>query len=245
MELLKKVKSFSPAFLRNRDTDPAKAYNLWAQQYDSQPGNLMLDLDEQVVAGLLENTTFAQKNIADVGCGTGRHWQKFKQMQPAQLIGFDVSHGMLDRLAEKYPQAQTHLLTDNKLPGMANGSCDVVISTLTIAHIKNAEEALTEWARVLKKGGHMFITDYHPTALQNGGNRTFKHNNKVVAVKNYVHTISYIQGIAAKLHLIQVQLVERKIDETMKHYYDQQNALAVFDKFNGSPIIYGIHLRKG
>jgi len=244
MELLKKVKSFSPRFLRNKETEPAKAYNLWAQQYDSQPGNLMLDLDEALVANLLKNTGFAQKTIVDVGCGTGRHWQKFLRKQPAKLIGFDVSSGMLDRLAEKYPQAQTHLLTNNKLRGLADESCDIVISTLTIAHIKNAEEALTEWARVLKRGGDMFVTDYHPTALQNGGNRTFKHNNKVVAVKNYVHAISYLQNMALKLHLTQLQLVEKNIDETVKHYYEQQNALPVFDKFNGSPIIYGLHLRK-
>ena len=45
---------------------------------------------------------------------------------------------------------------------LKNESCDCIISTLTIAHIQNAEEAITEWNRVLKPGGQMIITDYHP-----------------------------------------------------------------------------------
>jgi hypothetical protein len=38
---------------------------------------------------------------------------------------------------------------------------------------------------------------------------------------------------------------EIKIDETVKHYYAQQNALKVYEQFKGFPVIYGIHLKRG
>jgi len=31
----------------------------------------------------------------------------------------------------------------------------------------------------------------------------------------------------------------------MKHYYEKQNALAVYNKYKGFPVIYGIHLKRG
>ena len=108
-------------------------------------------------------------------------------------MGYDVSEGMLRKLNEKFPQAETHLLSGNKLPELQNDSIDCIVSTLTIAHIQNAEQALLEWSRVLKPGGAMIITDYHPEALAKGGKRTFTYHKKTIAIKNYVHTIDDIK----------------------------------------------------
>jgi len=244
MQLLKKLKTFSARILRGGEMGAAKAYNLWAQQYDNQQGNLMMDMDGDMVTQLIKDTVFTSRVVVDVGCGTGRHWPAFMALQPAQLLGYDVSQGMLNKLTAKFPQAQTRLLKGNSLAGLGNNSCDIVISTLTAAYIKNIEEAITEWCRVLKPGGDIFITDYHPAALQRGGRRTFKHGSKVVAIKNYIYTISAIQQMAAKLGLQQVTLLEKSVDETVKHYYEQQNALPLYERFKGSPIIYGIHFTK-
>src|ERR1035437_10198276 len=166
---------FSRHFFRLKDEEPEVAYDLWAESYDSQPDNLMLALDEEVFSGLLNNINIKNKIIADVGCGTGRHWKKIFDKEPQKLIGFDVSEGMLKMLQQKFPQAETHHLINNELQDLKNESCDCIFSTLTIAHIKNAEEAIREWNRVLKPGGQMIITDYHPLALAKGGKRTFRH----------------------------------------------------------------------
>lgn len=52
-----------------------EAYDIWSGSYDLQPGNLMLDLDEKIFTSLLKNIDLAEKEIADIGCGTGRHWK--------------------------------------------------------------------------------------------------------------------------------------------------------------------------
>ena len=100
-----------------------------------------------------------------------------------------MSEGMLKMLQQKFPQAETHHLINDELKELENESCDIIFSTLTIAHIENAEKALQEWNRILKPGGEIIITDYHPSALAKGGKRTFNHNDKTIAVKNYVHSI--------------------------------------------------------
>jgi hypothetical protein len=41
-----------------------------------------------------------------------------------------------------------------------------------------------------------------------------------------------------------VRKQEKIVDESVKHYYAAKNALPVYEKFKGSRIIYGIHLRR-
>lgn len=231
-------------FRSAKDTNPEPAYNLWAKDYDNQPDNLMLALDEALFTDLLAPIDLNNKTVADIGCGTGRHWQTLVSGGPAKLLGFDISEGMLAILQQKFKQAQTYRLLNNKLAQLENGSCDLLISTLTIAHIENAEEALLEWTRVLKPGGDIIITDYHPIALAKGGKRTFKHNDDTVSIKNYIHPIEEITALAKQLQLQVIRSVEKNVDQSMKHYYEKQHALNIFENWNGIPIIYGMHLKK-
>lgn len=236
------IRLFRP--VRRPESDPAEAYDIWAESYDNQPDNLMLELDRILCQELLGSLPLTGKSIVDIGCGTGRHWPALFDRSPARLAGYDVSSGMLDRLKKKYPRAETHLLSGVALTGLADNSCDLVLSTLTVAHLPNLTAALTEWNRVLKPGGDMLLTDYHPTALAKGGQRTFREKDRVIAVRNHIYPVAQLSGIAYRLDLTEVTLTERKIDETMRPWYEQQNALPVFRRFLGVPIIYGIHLKK-
>jgi ubiquinone/menaquinone biosynthesis C-methylase UbiE len=224
---------------------PAKsAYDLWAKHYDEQPHNLMLAWDEEIFSGILNTLDIQNKIVADIGCGTGRHWQKIFDKNPAKVIGFDVSEGMLQQLNQKFIGAETHVLAGIELKGLSDASCDCVISTLTIAHIEDARQAISEWSRVLKPGGYLVITDYHPTALAKGAKRTFTHNEKTIAIKNYVHEIAGIKNRAGQLHLQLLRLVEKRIDESAKPFYEAQNALRLYDAWKGTPVIYGMLLKK-
>lgn len=223
-----------------KETEPEDAYNIWAQYYDSQQGNLMLDLDEELFSSLIKNVSTEGKVIADVGCGTGRHWAKLYDKKPLRLIGYDVSDGMLNILKEKFPNAETHKLVTNSLNELKDNTCDLLISTLALAHIKDMKDALIEWKRVLKPGGSILITDYHPEALAKGGNRTFMHNGKQVSVINYIHPLKELFAVAEQLHFEISHPTERKIDDSMKHYYEKQDAVHVFERFKGTPIIYGV-----
>jgi ubiquinone/menaquinone biosynthesis C-methylase UbiE len=204
----------------------------------------MLALDEELCTQLLERVEIRDGTVVDVGCGTGRHWKKLFDRQPARLVGYDVSSGMLDILRKKYPAANTCLLDSQRLKGLGDETCNLVLSTLTVAHIQDLEISLREWNRVLRPGGDILITDYHPRALARGGQRTFREGEKTIAIRNYIHTLSEIHNIAERLDLGVLEQIEKKIDLTMRSYYEKQNALDVFSRFYGVPIIYGIHLKK-
>ena len=228
-----------------REKGSVEAYDLWAENYDAQPGNLMLDMDEAVFAELLQGVTTTNKQIADIGCGTGRHWPKVFREHPAGVTGFDVSGGMLEKLQQKFPTGRTYQIQDNLFTDMADKTFDVIVSTLTVAHIENIDEALQAWCRILKPKGDIIITDFHPNALAFGGKRTFEHHNTQIAVQNFVHYVPDLEDILLRNNFQVVNKIERKVDESVRHYYAAKNALPVYEKFKDLRIIYGIHLRRG
>jgi ubiquinone/menaquinone biosynthesis C-methylase UbiE len=230
--------------LSKAELAPEKAYEIWSANYDKQPGNLMLDLDESIFSDLIENIDLRNKEIADIGCGTGRHWQKIYAKNPSGLIGFDVSGSMLEMLKLKFPFAHTQKTTDNLLKPIPDASMDVIVSTLTIAHIKNIEEAISSWSRVLKNNGELIVTDFHPSLLANGGKRSFSSGGRSLSVKNYIHSIGKLKKTFYDAGFTLIREEERTVNEDVRSYYEKKNALAVYERFKGMPVIYGLHLRK-
>ena len=242
MSLLHKLKNkFIPSIA---ELGPAAAYDIWSGSYDEQPGNLMLDLDNMIFSGLLEKLSLKGKVAVDIGCGTGRHWPAILQHKPAKLLGYDVSSGMLSRLKEKFPSAETYQLQGNELASTADESCDIVISTLALAHIENVGDALKEWSRILKKNGDIIITDYHPEAFKKGADRTFLSGGQTIAIKNYIHDIETVLGLLKGFGFDLLHIEEHKVGDDMRHYYETRKAIHVFEKFKGIPIIYGAWLKK-
>lgn len=205
----------------------------------------MLDLDEVLFSKLLDRINIENKAVADIGCGTGRHWKKILKRRPLSLTGFDISEGMLNKLKEKFPDANVYKITDDLFTRIHNPPYDLIISTLTVAHIDNLERALNAWCSILKANAEIIITDFHPKMLDSGGKRTFKYKNRRLAVRNHVHHIDTIKNILAAKGFRAVAFEEFVIDETVKHYYDAQNALAVYQQFKGLPVIYGLYLKRG
>jgi len=238
-------------YIKSKITTPvtekgvAEAYDLWATDHDMQPGNLMLYLDEKLFTGLLDGLELKGKLIADIGCGSGRQWPAIFNKLPASLTGFDVSAGMLKKLKEKYPEAHTGKITDNLFSDIPDASFDTIVSTLTVAHIEDIDEAMDAWCRLLKPDGEIIITDFHPHTLALSGRRTFKHGKSLMAVRNYVHPIYTIKEALLRHGFNLVTQHEIKIDETMKQFYADANALHVYEKYLGFPAIYGIHLKRG
>jgi len=235
------LQKFSPPV---SEKTAVEAYDIWADSYDVQPGNLMLDLDEIIFSTLIGDIDLKNKKIADIGCGTGRHWQKLYNGNPSLLMGFDVSAGMLNQLSRKFPHAITHHITDNQLNMIPAAFVDCIITTLTVAHIVNIAEAIASWSDIIKKGGDLVITDFHPAMLSQGGKRSFKHKGKSMSVVNYVHGLNDVKTIFENNGFTLVKQEERFIDESVKSYYSMQNAMPVYERFKGLPVIYGLHLKK-
>ena len=225
-------------------TEPQKAYDVWAANYDQQPGNLVLAMDEELFVLLLGGTDLQNRTVVDIGCGTGRHWPTILRLQPGRLAGYDVSPGMLQKLKNKFPEAEVWQLHDHHLQQLENESVDCIVSTLALAHMPDFGAVIQEWNRVLKPGGIIILTDYHPVALERGGERTFRHEGKLIAVRNYIYPLEQVRNSFRQLGIQEIRFAERVIDDSVKSYYEEQNALALFERFKGVPMIYGLHLKK-
>jgi len=232
------------ASTRPLNVEPAAAYDLWAKTYDEGPPNLILQLEDIIFGRMLDLISLEDRTVVDIGCGTGRHWNQILQHKPATLTGYDVSAEMLKRLRQKFPEASAYLLQNSALRETGNASADVVISTLAIAHIADLADALREWNRILKTQGDALLTDFHPAALEQGADRTFRHDGRLISVENHLHPIEEIRRLTRTLGWTEVDFMELKIDSTLKHYYQEQDALAVYERFRNTPIVYGLLLKK-
>ncbi|HEU0063689.1 MAG TPA: class I SAM-dependent methyltransferase [Flavisolibacter sp.] len=227
-----------------RGINAANAYNLWSPDYDHQPDNLMLHLDNIVFKELLGRISINNKNIVDFGCGTGRHWDKIFSDDPEEITGVDISEGMLAILKNKYPSASVYKINDNLLTKIESSTVDVIVCTLTIAHVKNINELFESWKRILKNGGDLIVTDFHPQLLNNGGRRDFKLSGKNITIKNYVHMVEEVEAAASANGFMLLNKQEKFINEDVRSFYEKQNALHVYQHFFGMPVIYGMHLKK-
>lgn len=223
--------------------DPETAYDQWALSYDAQPGNLLLHLEAELFGKMMQKLSVTDKVMVDIGCGTGRHWPLLLNKKPASLTGFDLSEGMLSILIAKYPGAFTVKLDDEHL-ALPDASCDILLSTLALAHMPDVTTVFSEWTRVLRPGGEILLTDFHPLALQRGSERTFLHEGKKVSVKNHIHPLQQIRSLAAACGLHELNFSESCIDASVKNWYEKQGALAVYERSRDTPVVYGLHLKK-
>jgi len=231
-----------PGLKRHLNFGSEAAYDIWAGSYDAQPDNLMIALDEQVFSALLKRVDMSGKNMIDIGCGTGRHWPEILKHKPANLTGFDVSAKMLTQLKAKFPEADVVKIDPDQPLRLKEKTYDVLISTLTIAHIADIEQSVKNWTNSLKEQSDILITDFHAEALAGGGKRTFENEGRNISILNYVHSIPKLLKLFNAEGFALEALEERFVDEQVKHFYEKKNALAVYHKFKNQPMIYGMLL---
>ncbi len=228
---------------RPADMDPAAGYDLWSSSYDADKDNLLVALDEPIFERILRRLELRAKRVIDVGCGTGRHWGRVLAHDPAELIGYDVSAGMLAELRRKYPRATVHQSGADRLGLARDRECDALISALTLCHVPFLEDAIVEWARVLRPGGDVLLTDFHPTASATA-RCSFRHEGRLCTVRIHVHSLASLEAAASRSGLELVSLEEGLIDESTRPFYERAGMLPVFERMKGTPLVYGAHLRK-
>jgi ubiquinone/menaquinone biosynthesis C-methylase UbiE len=151
---------------------------------------------------------------------------------------------MLNKIRQKYPTAKTYLHAGNTLKELNDASCDALVSTLVIAHIRNLPAEWKEWNRVLKTNGEILLTDFHPVALQRGANRSFMHNGQLIYIRNYIHTLDMVRTLAAKMNWKEAGFIEYRIDERVRHFFERLNVMDAYKDSYDQLVLYGIHFRK-
>jgi SAM-dependent methyltransferase len=221
-----------------------EAYDRWAATYDSQPENVVLTLESPLFSELLARVTVETKIVVDIGCGTGRHWPEILSRSPAQLIGVDPSPRMLEQLKAHYPDARVICAKGDHVQEVADASCDLIVSTLALAHIPAAASAIGEWCRILRRGGAMLVTDFHPAAIRAGMKRTFVSGGQTIEVEHHATDLKTLCDFAADRGLTTAYVVERAIDDWVRPLFERARYLEAYAEHKGRPLVFGVHFMK-
>jgi len=107
------------------------------------------------------NNVPSGRYFVDIGTGTGEVVKKVNDIYPeANVIGIDVSLGMLKKAVEKNRNRENDLFIKASALEMPlkDETVDAVLSSLVFRHLP-PEKAAKEISRVLKKGGYLGILD--------------------------------------------------------------------------------------
>jgi len=157
-----------------REVSILEGYGLWAAVYDNP--NPLITVEQPIVESLLARIPIPQSAL-DVGTGTGRLARLIARRGAGSVLGVDATHEMLEqarRLAKD--EGLTNVRFERLIVGeaplpAADNTFDLLTSGLMLCHLPDVRGAIAECLRVVKPGGHLILTDFHP-ATQKFGWRT-------------------------------------------------------------------------
>jgi malonyl-CoA O-methyltransferase len=208
----------------------AEAYALWAETWDEDAGALVA-LESVWMSPWLEN--IAEARVVDAGCGTGR-WLLELRARGAVALGFDFSPEMLAKAAAKRLPVAAADLRNLPLPSRC---ADIVLCALSIGHVPDAGVAMQELARLVKPGGSLLLSDFHPDAYRRGWRRTFRQAGRIHEVHHYSHSVADLLGAATANGLVLEELIEPGFDQRQAEFFRRAGKQKLFDEVQGLPAL--------
>jgi len=135
-----------------------------AATWDTQP--LRVKLANDVANAILEEIAFTQPmDVLDFGCGTGLVTLRLQPLVRS-IVGVDSSQGMLDVFRSKIKDLNIHNVRTRHLDIEKGDFLDdcfhVVISSMTLHHVKDVGSLLHRFYMVTAPGGSICIADFDP-----------------------------------------------------------------------------------
>lgn len=192
--------------------DVVTGYARWAESYPAQPHNLLMEVEQQAMLSLIP-VNLRDKVCLDLACGSGRYALLLRTRGARQVMAVDYSPHMLAQaqlvaegrgpgvrghgpgnkeqgthkeLAIHYSPFSLSRTTFYPLP-FADKSFDLITCGMAIGHELDLDRALAEAARVLRPGGLLIYSDFHPFIALAGGQRTFSHHGQTYVLQHYLH----------------------------------------------------------
>jgi 2-polyprenyl-3-methyl-5-hydroxy-6-metoxy-1,4-benzoquinol methylase len=136
-------------------------FNKMASQWDKNP--VPVRIAQGVVEAIFrENILTSDMDVLDYGCGTGLVTLR---LQPVvrTITGVDSSEGMLGILRDKVRLAgvtnvRTHLVNFGK-GGRVQGTYHLLVSNMTLHHVKDPQALLRHWHELVVPGGQLCFAD--------------------------------------------------------------------------------------
>jgi SAM-dependent methyltransferase len=150
-----------------------EGYDLWSETYDQTP-NPVVAMDARHTLNLLAPQ--AGEQILDAGCGTGRNLLPMIAAG-SQAIGIDLSIGMLKVAKRRLPKAPLAVADLQKPYPFRVAQFDAALCALIGEHLDNLSATFRELYQVLKPGGRLVFSVYHPEMAAAGKEANFQKGN--------------------------------------------------------------------
>src|SRR5215510_5875805 len=134
-----------------------QAYTEWAATYD-QDRNLTRDLDQEVMDETFKDLRF--KSVLEIGCGTGKNTALLARIA-GSVLALDFSAAMIDRARQKsnFDNVTFTVADITQRWPCADQSVELVTCNLVLEHLRDLAFVFSEAARVLVRGGQLFISE--------------------------------------------------------------------------------------
>ena len=168
-------------------------YRLWSETYD-RPLRLF-PLEEPVMHRLFDSLPVSV--VLDAACGTGRH-SRILAARGHRVIGVDRSPEMLEKARRNVEAGEFREGDMTALPAVT-AAVDAIVCALALVHVPDVAAAIREFARVVRPGGRVIISDVHPVLILLGWQAQFRTaSGEVGFMRLHRHLPSdYCQGFAA------------------------------------------------
>lgn len=151
---------------KSKKEQVATMFNNISKRYDLLNHTLSLGIDilwRKKAVRLLK--PYQPKMILDIATGTGDFAIEAMSLQPKEVIGVDISEGMLDvgkqKIARKGLSETIKMkLGDSESLQFEDNKFDAITVAFGVRNYENLEKGLSEMYRVTKPGGHVMIIEF-------------------------------------------------------------------------------------
>ena len=161
-----------------------EGYAVWADTYPPRPHNRLMAAEQEVVEPIIRLA--APERALDVGTGTGRYLALLHAAGARFIVGVDMSLPMLEHRQCATPRVCGDAC---RLP-FVDGQFDLVCASLMVGDVADLDPWVAEATRVLRPGGHLVYSDFHPSWTTQQWRRTFRSaDGRQFELSYFPHTI--------------------------------------------------------
>jgi malonyl-CoA O-methyltransferase len=224
------------AVIPDRAAETLAAYERWAPLYPPTAHNPLMRAEQRT---MVENwPAVAGRRALDLACGSGRYARLLAERGPAELLAMDFCVPMLRQVS-----VGTRVCASMMHIPFASGSFDVVISGLALGHASSVRDWMAEISRVLKPGGTLMYSDFHPDAARTGLTRSFsdaEHRTWTVPHRSYDLAAQADAAAAAGLTADLVR--EIRVGVELRERFEKSDDF--YRRCDGLPIALVVRARK-
>lgn len=131
----------------------------WATRQRSKKSKSHIFLEKPAMYSELPN--LSGKSVLCLGCGSGEECQTLKEKGAENVVGIDISKGLIEQAKFAYPDIKFEVMDMERLSFPEN-TFDFVYSSLVMHYVPDWRPTLKAVQKVLKSGGEFIFSTHHP-----------------------------------------------------------------------------------